>query len=78
MAFNPDQYKTKKKRNVNPDIPRPNLMSHEKKLKDNQSAMERLLAVVAKQEKQILQLQQRYTSMQASIDQLLNLLRGKG
>jgi predicted RNase H-like nuclease (RuvC/YqgF family) len=34
------QYKQKKKRKVNPNIPRPNLFSHEKKIKETDTKIE--------------------------------------
>ena len=41
MAYNPAQFKAKKKRAVDPNAPpRPNLLSHEKKMKESQAAFE--------------------------------------
>jgi len=73
--FNPAQFKQKKKRKVNPDIPRPNLFSHEKKLKDQTAAMDRLLQLVDSQQSEIRDLKRKYDNMQQSIDQILSLLR---
>ena len=75
MAFNPLQYKHKKKRKVNPDIPRPNLFSHEKKLKEQTEAMDRLLQLVERQQAELESLRYKYQQMQQSIDQIINVLR---
>lgn len=76
MAFNPKQFKQKKKRAVNPDAPpRPNLMIHEKKLREQTGAVEKLISVVQRQQRDIEKLQARYESMQTSIDQILHFLR---
>lgn len=75
MAINPDQYKTKKKRAVNPDAPpRPNLMSHDKKLRDQSEATIRLLKIVEQQQDQIDNLKRKYDQMQQSISQIINRL----
>lgn len=76
MAFNPSQFKQKKKRAVNPDAPpRPNLMIHDKKLREQTDAVGRLINVVRQQHAQIERLQAKYESMQNSIDQILQFLR---
>lgn len=76
MAFNPLQFKPKKKRAVDPNAPpRPNLMSHDKKLREQTEAVERLLRVVERQQDQIENLQTKYTQLQQSVDQILNYLR---
>ncbi len=74
--FNPLQFKKKKKRAVDPDAPpRPNLMSHDKKLREQTEAVERLLRVVERQQDAIESLQLKYQQLQQSIDQILNYLR---
>ena len=74
--FNPKMFKQKKKRAVNPDAPpRPNLMSHDKKLREQTQAMDRLLRMVERQQTEIERLQTKYEGMQNSIDQILNVLR---
>jgi len=75
MAFNPLQFKQKKKRVMNPDIPRPNLFSHEKKLKENQAVVEDLHAKIRRQEEEITRLKNNYNNMQQSINQIINLIR---
>ena len=77
--FNPLQFKKKKKRAVNPDAPpRPNLMSHDKKLREQTEAFDRLIRIVERQQTEIERLQSRYESMQNSIDRLVAYLgRGK-
>lgn len=76
MAFNPNQFKAKKKRAVDPNAPpRPNLMSHDKKLREQTEAVERLLRLVERQQDEIESLRTKYTQMQQSVDQILNYLR---
>jgi len=76
MMFNPLQFKKKKKRAVNPDAPpRPNLMSHDKKLREQTEAFDRLIRIVERQQDEIERLRSDYRSMQASVDQILNVLR---
>ncbi len=57
----------KKKRKVNPDIPRPNLMSHEKVLKDQKLSLEQL-----QHENQFLK--QRMADMEAKLRNQTNYL----
>ena len=76
--FNPDQFKPKKKRPVDPNAPpRPNLLSHDKKLREQTEAVERLLRIVERQQDEIDSLRSKYQQMQQSIDQLINVLRRK-
>lgn len=75
MVFDPRQFKQKKKRVMNPDIPRPNLFSHEKKLKDSQIIIEDLQLQVRRQADEIARLKTDYTNMQQSINQIINVLR---
>jgi uncharacterized protein YaaN involved in tellurite resistance len=76
MAFNPAQFKAKKKRAVDPNAPpRPNLLSHDKKLREQTEAVDRLLRIVERQQDEIENLRSKYQSMQQSIDQLVNYLR---
>lgn len=76
MSFNPKQFKQKKKRAVNPDAPpRPNLMTHDKKIREQTDAVGRLIGLVHRQQAQIERLQSKYESMQTSIDQILHYLR---
>lgn len=76
MAFNPAQFKAKKKRAVDPNAPpRPNLLSQDKKLREQTEAMGRLLQVVERQQHEIENLRTKYQEMQQSVDQILNYLR---
>jgi len=76
MAFNPDQFKKKKKRAVDPNAPpRPNLLSQDKKLRETTEAFGKLHDLVVRQQAAIDSLQSKYTSMQQSVDQLINYLR---
>ena len=76
MAFNADQFKPKKKRAVDPNAPpRPNLLSQDKKLREQTTAIERLLHLVDRQHKEIESLKSKYADMQQSVNQILNVLR---
>lgn len=72
--FNPNQFKAKKKGKVS-DIPRPNLMTHEKKLKEQTEAFDKMVNLIERQQSTIEKLQRKYENMQQSIDQILNYLR---
>ena len=76
MAFNPAQFKQKKKRAVDPNAPpRPNLMSHDKKLREQTEAVDRLLRIVERQQDELESLRIKYTQMQQSVEQIINVLR---
>jgi hypothetical protein len=76
MDFNPDQFKPKKKRAVDPNAPpRPNLLSHDKKLRESQMTIETLQRIVDKQTDEIESLKNKYRDLQQSIGQILNYLR---
>lgn len=78
MAFNPAQFKQKKKRAVDPNAPpRPNLMSHDKKLREQTEAVDRLLRIVEKQQDELESLRYKYQQMQQSIEQIISVLRRK-
>ncbi len=78
MMFNPDQFKPKKKRAVDPNAPpRPNLLSQDKKLREQTEAVGRLVQIVQRQQEEIDRLKSEYRNMQASIEQLINTLRRK-
>jgi hypothetical protein len=75
MAFNPNQFKQKKKREVDPNAPpRPNLMSHDKTIREGQMAFTRLEDRVRGQEEEIERLRSDYRNLQASIERILNYL----
>jgi septal ring factor EnvC (AmiA/AmiB activator) len=74
--FNPLQFKAKKKRAVDPNAPpRPNLLSQDKKLREQQSVVSSLQAQINKQSDEIASLKSKYADMQASINQLVSYLR---
>ena len=78
MAFNPDQFKKKKKRAVNPDAPpRPNLLSQDKKLRETTDAFGKLHDLVSSQQATIDELRSKYSRMQQSMEQLINYVRNK-
>ena len=67
-------YKQKKKRTVNPDIPRPNLFSHEKTLREQGSNMseiqQRVDALTRKAESQAIKIQ----NLENTVSNLLRIL----
>jgi hypothetical protein len=74
--FNPEQFKAKKKRAVDPNAPpRPNLLSQDKKLREQQDVVVRLQMMIKDQAEEIAKLKNKYTDMQASVNQILNVLR---
>jgi DNA-binding transcriptional regulator GbsR (MarR family) len=76
MAFNPDQFKQKKKREVDPNAPpRPNLMSHDKTIREGQAAFTHLEDRVRRQSEELETLKNKYADLQQSVAQILNYLR---
>ena len=76
MAFNPLQFKQKKKREVDPNAPpRPNLMSHDKTIREGQAAFTRLEDRVQQQAEEISRLKSDYANLQQSVAHILNYLR---
>ena len=76
MAFNPRQFKEKKKRAVDPNAPpRPNLMSHDKKIRETDQTIAGLQHIVNQQQDEIERLKARYNEMQQSITMLVNIIR---
>lgn len=76
MAFNPQQFKQKKKRAVDPNAPpRPNLMSHDKTIREGQAAFTRLEDRVQAQVEEIQRLKSDYANLQQSVAHILNYLR---
>jgi hypothetical protein len=76
MAFNPAQFKQKKKREVDPNAPpRPNLMSHDKTIREGQAAFTRLEDRVRDQAEEIARLKTDYANLQQSVAHILNYLR---
>lgn len=75
MVFNPQQFKHKKKREVDPNAPpRPNLMSHDKTIREGQAAFAQLEDRVKRQAVEIDKLRSEYRNLQASIEKILNYL----
>lgn len=76
MAFNPLQFKKKKKRAVDPNAPpRPNLLSQDKKLRESQAVIEDLQIQLRRQAEEISKLKNDYSNMQQSINNIINVLR---
>jgi predicted RNase H-like nuclease (RuvC/YqgF family) len=76
MAFNPNQFKQKKKREVDPNAPpRPNLMSHDKTIREGQAAFANLEDRVRRQAEEIDTLKNKYADLQQSVAQIINYLR---
>jgi len=74
--FNPKMFKQKKKREVDPNAPpRPNLMSHDKTIREGRVEFDRLRDLVNQQADEIAALKNKYNNMQSSVDQLINFLR---
>ena len=74
--FNPKMFKQKKKREVDPNAPpRPNLMSHDKTIRESRVEFDRLRDLVNQQADEIAALKNKYNNMQSSVDQLINFVR---
>jgi septal ring factor EnvC (AmiA/AmiB activator) len=74
--FNPKMFKQKKKRAVDPNAPpRPNLLSQDKKLREQQDVVSRLQAQIRAQAEEIASLKSKYSDMQTSVNHILNYLR---
>lgn len=69
------QYKQKKKRAVDPSIPRPNLMSHEKRLKEVNDEMGGYKDRIAKQQEEINRLQAKVNRLESAISSITSYLR---
>lgn len=66
--MNPGQFKQKKKRKVDPDRPRPNLFSHEKKLKESADLMEQMQRIIDQQDAMIQRLQNRLNTLESTVN----------
>lgn len=73
--FNPAQFKKKKKRVMDPNIVRPNLFSHEKKLKETAAGIGTMANRILQQEKQINHLESQIKDLRSSVNMVLDLLR---
>lgn len=71
------QYKQKPKRKVNPDIPRPNLFSHDKKLREIDGRFDQNTRLLDEQNAIIAQLQRKVARLQNQVDQLTTFLKSK-
>ena len=73
--FNPKMFKQKKKREVDPNAPpRPNLMSHDKTIRESRIEFDRLRDLVNQQADEIAALKNKYNNMQSSVDRILSYL----
>ena len=73
--FNPRMFKQKKKREVDPNAPpRPNLMSHDKTIRESRVEFDRLKDLVNQQADEIAALKNKYNNMQSSVDRILSYL----
>ena len=73
--FNPKMFKQKKKREVDPNAPpRPNLMSHDKTIRESRIEFDRLRDLVNQQADDIAALKSKYSNMQSSVDRILSYL----
>ncbi len=73
--FNPKMFKQKKKREVDPNAPpRPNLMSHDKTIRESRIEFDRLRDLVNQQADEIAALKSKYSNMQSSVDRILSYL----
>lgn len=70
--------KAKKKRAVNPDIPRPNLLSHEKKLKDMSAAAEDAMRTIQQQAERIRRLERKIASQSDYLQAVHSRLSRRG
>lgn len=76
MAYNPDQYKAKKKRAVDPNAPpRPNLLSHDKVIREQKDVIMELQLQLRRQAEELESLKFKYNNMQQSITGILSYLR---
>ena len=73
--FNPKMFKQKKKREVDPNAPpRPNLMSHDKTIRESRVEFDRLRDLVNQHADEIAALKNKYNNMQSSVDRILSYL----
>ena len=73
--FNPKMFKQKKKREVDPNAPpRPNLMSHDKTIRESKVEFDRLRDLVNQQAGELASLKNKYNNMQSSVDRILTYL----
>lgn len=75
--INPKQFKQKKKRKVNPDVQRPNLFSHEKKLNEQFAAVDRLVDIIERQQAEIERLQNRLNTLESTVNIIGHAVRNR-
>ena len=75
--INSGQFKQKKKRKVDPNIQRPNLFSHEKKLNEQFAAVDRLVDIVERQHAEIERLQNRVSTLESTVNIIGYAVRNK-
>jgi hypothetical protein len=76
MAYNPAQFKAKKKRAVDPNAPpRPNLLSHDKVIREQKDVILNLQLQIHRQAEELESLKYKYNNMQQSITGILSYLR---
>lgn len=77
MAFNAKQFKQKKKRAVDPNAPpRPNLLTHEKRMKESQAAFEELYHRVHQQAELIESLRTKLNFIEHTVNYIVSKLKG--
>lgn len=64
--FNPEMFRQKPKRKSSG--PRPNLMTHEKRLKESAQTVEQLQEIVRRQSDQIQQLQNKISTLESTVN----------
>ena len=69
--------KQKKKRAVNPDIVRPNLFTHEKKLKDMQAVNDTAVDTIQRLQSRVQRLEAKLSSQTTYLQALHNKLQNK-
>jgi len=70
--------KQKKKRAVNPDIPRPNLFTHEKKLKDMQAVNDSAMQTIQQLQSRVQRLESKLASQTTYLQALHSKLNNQG
>jgi predicted RNase H-like nuclease (RuvC/YqgF family) len=73
--MNPKQYSSKKRAVSN--VPRPNLFSHEKRLKDSDSKLAQLNSVVLELEAENRKLKAKVSSLESKVSQIANFLQNR-
>lgn len=70
--------KQKKKRAVNPDIPRPNLFTHEKKIKDMQTVNDSAMQTIQQLQSRVQRLEAKLSSQTTYLQALHSKLNNQG